>query len=124
MELLKTSITLYQRHYCLERKEFIPPSEVLYQVKTDTLLSITIVFNRLEGLYVMLNHKEYEFFEEIHWVSPFNNFEDDIYPSLENIESELSKAVKTYIGIDLVFSNVRGTMLYNLLLSVDLTDSI
>lgn len=122
MELIKTSVILYQRCYCTEQKVDIPPSEVEIQVKTDTLLSITIVFNRLDGLYVVLNHKEHEFFEEIHWVSPQNNFKDSLYPTLEDIEDELTKAVKKYIGINLPFLNVRGTMLFNLLLALDLLD--
>ena len=122
MELTKQSIILYQRCYCLERKEDIPLTEVSYEVKTDTLLSVTLLFNRLDGLYVMLKYKDYEFFEEIHWITPSNNYVENLYPTLESLDIELNKIVKQYIGIDLLFENTRGTMLFNLLLMHDLSD--
>lgn len=122
MELTKQSIILYQRCYCLERKEDIPLTEVSYEVKTDTLLSVTLLFNRLDGLYVMLKYKDYEFFEEIHWITPSNNYVENLYPTLESLDIELNKIVKQYIGIDLLFENTRGTMLFNLLLMNDLSD--
>lgn len=122
MELLKTSVILYQRFYCLERNTDLSPFEVAFEVKTDSLISITLLYNRSEGLYVMLSGKDYEFFEEIHWLSPTNNYEKHLYPSLEGIEEELTRIVKKFIGIDLQFTNIRGTMLFNLLLLLDLID--
>lgn len=122
MELTKQSLILYQRCYCLERKEDIPITEVSYEVKTDTLLSVTLLFNRLDGLYVMLKYKDYEFFEEIHWITPSNNYVENLYPTLESLDIELNRIVKQYIGIDLLFENTRGTMLFNLLLMNDLSD--
>ena len=122
MELTKQSIILYQRCYCLEKNEDIPVAELVHQTKTDTLIFVTLLFNRLEGLYVMLNYKDYEFFEEIHWLTPSNNYIQNLYPTLEDIDGELNRAVKKYIGTDLQFQNIRGTMLFNLLLLHDLND--
>lgn len=121
MELTEKSIILYQRCYDKETNQDISPSDIAYQVKNDTLILVTLLFNRLDGLYVQITYKDYEFYEELHWIHPSNNFDLSLYPTLENIEGELTRTVEKYIGINLSFQNVRGTMIFNLLLSQDLT---
>lgn len=122
MELRDDSLILYQRCHNIETKQDIPLFEVIYHVKTDNLVMVTVFFNRQEGLFVRLDYRDYEFYEEIHVINPENQLITYYYPALENIETGLTAIVKKYLGFDMVFEHVKGAMIHDLLFFLNQTD--
>lgn len=85
--------------------------------QTDNLVIARLIHNPDEGLFVNFENKGYDFFFEIEYLTAEDNVLKNQFNSLEKLEQTMSDALMRAIGKKWEFTNVKATIIFNLLLS-------
>lgn len=123
MEITNKSIKLYQTCIDFNTNKQLQQEDLTIILATgDTTVTDNLVIARLfynpdEGLFVNFENKGYDFFFEIDFLTADDNVLKNQFTSLENLEQTMSNYLLQSIGKKWEFTNVKATIVFNLLLS-------
>lgn len=123
MEITDKTIKLYETcidfntNKQLQQEDLTLVLATCDKAQTDNLVIARLIHNPEEGLFVNFENKGYDFFFEVEYLTAEDNVLKNQFNSLEKLEQTMSDTLMRAIGKKWEFTNVKATIIFNLLLS-------